>query len=738
LFQQITNVMQNLAAKHPMLLVLDDLQWVDSASTSLLFHIGRRLQGSRILIIGAYRPVDIALGRKKIRHPLETVLAEFKRIYGDVWVNLGRVEKDDGRRFVGLLLDTEPNLLDARFRNTLFKHTGGHPLFTIELLRTLQERMDLIKDQEGYWITTPELDWKTLPARIEGVIEERIGRLDDDLREILTAASVEGEEFTLQVIAEVKGGDERQLLNSLSRELDKKHHLIKEECIQRVEDKRLHTFRFRHNLFQQYLYGELGEIKREWLHGEIAATLEILYGGEAHQIAPQLALHFKLAGNPEKAQRYLVEAGRQARDRYANQEAIEYYTQALELVRKEDLDSRYKLLLKREKVHTLMGNRQERATDLDSLELLIEALGDVEKQAEVTLRRAKFAGSTGDYPDAIAAAKQSMNLARETGNTELAASAQTEWGRALAFMGELDEARLHSLKALELARNAQTTTSAQPSWLKIEAGSLNNLGYISNIQGDHSGSSAYLEQALEINRQIRDRRGEGVMLQNLGVVSYDQGDFVKSERYWGKALRIFQEIGDRQHEAMVMNSLGNISSDLLGDYIEAQRRYVQALTIAQEVGDRLNEGMALANIGIVAINQQDFIKAKSYTQQALEIYIEIDLNPEMSSIYLFLGNSLTGLRQMDEAVKAYTEAIHYAEELDQYDAIFEAQAGLARIAQVKGELAQAITQVDAILTQMADNQIQSQLESEATMRIYLICYQILQANVDPRAGKVLE
>jgi tetratricopeptide (TPR) repeat protein len=596
----------------------------------------------------------------------------------------------------------------------------------------------LVKNPEGYWITTPELDWNTIPARIEGVIEERIGRLDDDLREILTIASVEGEEFTLQVITILKGGNERLLLNSLSQELEKKHRLIKEQSIRHVEDKRLHTFRFRHNLFQQYLYGELGAIEREWLHGEIAVTLEDLYSEEAQQIAPQLAYHFRLAGNSKKAQRYLVEAGRQARDRYANQEAVEYYSQALGLIQKEDVSSHYKILLEREKVHALIGNRQERATDLDSLDLLVADLGDMEKQAEVSLRRAKFAGSTGDYPEAIVAAEQSANFAGVAGFEELVASAQTEWGRALAFTGELDQARAHLMKALKLARDAQATTGAQTSWLKIEAGSLNNLGYIYNIQGDHSSSSAYLEQALAIHRQIGDRRGEGVMLQNLGVVHYDQGDFVNAEIYWEQALRIFQEIGDRQHEAMVMNSLGNISSDLRGDYIEAQLKYGQALTIAQEVGDRLTEGMLLANIGLALSYQHNFDESQGYIHQAMEIYVDIDLKPELGGIYLDSGNTLIGLKQLDEAVNNYTEAIHYAKEFDNRENILEAQAGLARISHLKGEKVKALTLVDAILIQMDKDQAQNPIEPEAAMRVYLICYQILQANLDPRVEEVLQ
>lgn len=86
----------------------------------------------------------------------------------------------EGRPFVDALLDSEPNRLgDHQFRQAFFQHTGGHPLFVVELLRTLQERGSLVIDDAGRWVAKPSLDWQALPARVEGVIEQRIGRLHE-------------------------------------------------------------------------------------------------------------------------------------------------------------------------------------------------------------------------------------------------------------------------------------------------------------------------------------------------------------------------------------------------------------------------------------------------------------------------------------------------------------------------------------------------------------------------------
>ena len=147
LFEQYTRMLRALARQRPLLLVLDDLQWADAGSTSLLFHLGRRIEGSQVLIVGAYRPAEVALGRpstssgQRERHPLEPVVNEFKRHFGDIEVDLGQAED---RQFIDALLDTEPNRLGGAFRQTLYRQTRGHPLFTTELLRGMEERGDLV------------------------------------------------------------------------------------------------------------------------------------------------------------------------------------------------------------------------------------------------------------------------------------------------------------------------------------------------------------------------------------------------------------------------------------------------------------------------------------------------------------------------------------------------------------------------------------------------------------------
>ncbi|MBU1750507.1 MAG: AAA family ATPase, partial [Chloroflexi bacterium] len=307
LFAQVTAVLAALARQYPLLLMLDDLQWADGGTAALLFHLGRRLApaGSRILVVGAYRPLD-SWGFQKPpgsdesaeHHPLELLVHEFGRQWGNVQVDLNQVE---GRAFVDAFLDTEPNCLDESFREALYRHTGGQALFTVELLRGLQERGDLVRDEAGRWTAGPTLDWDRLPARVEAVIAERVSQLGAECQATLATASVEGEVFTAEVVARVQGVDEGEITRRLSGALSQPRRLVAAHSLERLDPggRRLSHYRFRHVLFQRYLYRHLDAVERARLHEAVGAALEALHAGHPDELvalAPQLAWHFEAAG----------------------------------------------------------------------------------------------------------------------------------------------------------------------------------------------------------------------------------------------------------------------------------------------------------------------------------------------------------------------------------------------------------------------------------------------------------
>ena len=318
LFDQLLRTLAAISREQPLLLLFDDLHWVDDASAAFLAHLGRELSRSRLLVLGAYRTSTVSLGRRDARsgemtrHPLAAVVNELRREKGDIVIELDRA---DGRAFVEAYVDTEPNRLGARFRDALYAQTGGHALFTVESLRNLQERGELFKDEAGRWVARESLDWGELPARVEAAIAERIERLPENSRRFLSAASVQGDDFTGELVAELTGEPVGEVIAALSGSLARQHHLVRSEGLQQVGSDQRSVYRFRHHLFQKYLYDELDRIERGRWHAAVAASLARQVGedpAERERFGARLAWHYESAGLPVQAARALLDAGRQA------------------------------------------------------------------------------------------------------------------------------------------------------------------------------------------------------------------------------------------------------------------------------------------------------------------------------------------------------------------------------------------------------------------------------------------
>lgn len=332
MFNQFVKVLSSLSQRSPLVLILDDLQWIDANSVNLLFHLARRVSGSRILLLGAYRPEDIALGRQGQRHPLEGLVHELQTSLGDILLDL---MQDEGTDFVQELLDSEPNRLGPDFRLLLHRHTGGHPLFTIELLRGMQLRGDLVRNRRNEWVQGAKLNWDELPVRVEAVIAERIRHLPQDAQDLLSIASVEGEQFTAEILARIQGNEPQQVIRVLSQDLNKRYRLVAAQSRKKIHDQALSQYHFRHFLYQKYLYQHLDPVEKARLHEKVGAALEEFHLPElfkSPEIAHQLARHFDLAGLPDKAVHYYTEAGKNAVRLVANCEAIAHFERALDLL----------------------------------------------------------------------------------------------------------------------------------------------------------------------------------------------------------------------------------------------------------------------------------------------------------------------------------------------------------------------------------------------------------------------
>lgn len=329
LFQQYWRVLAVIARQVPLLLFLDDLQWADQSSLGLFFHLSRELKSARILIVGAFRPVDELPSSNAGPPSLAAMLNELRLLHGDILINLDELEE---RSFVDAYLDLEPNRFDETFRNDLFRYTRSHPLFTTEMLYGMQERGDVTKNQQGEWVVSPSLNWDQLPPKVEAAIAERLRQLPQPLLDLLQTASIEGERFTAEVAAKVQGMDEQQVLMLLSTDLDRHYKLVQADSSMSVNGNRLSRYRFRHILFQRYLYSQLDVVERGKLHEQVGSILEERYSGMLEEIAVQLAYHFELAGLPLKAIQYLHLAGRKATRLSSFEDSIAHLKKALSML----------------------------------------------------------------------------------------------------------------------------------------------------------------------------------------------------------------------------------------------------------------------------------------------------------------------------------------------------------------------------------------------------------------------
>ncbi|MHB0857878.1 MAG: ATP-binding protein [Anaerolineae bacterium] len=486
---QVTQVMRAISHRQPLLLILDDLQWADAPSLDMLFHLGRHLQESRILIVGALRLNEADRHAATEQHTLAGILDEFQRQWGDIRVDMAEAE---GRAFVEAYLDSQPNRLGARFRETLAHHTGGNALFTVELVRAMQERGHLLRDGQGRWAEGPGLDWEKLPARVEAVISQRIRHLTAAQSDLLEIASVEGGEFHAEVLARVRGLSVAEVVASLSGPLSRQAHLVTPGSLVTVGERHLARYHFRHGLFQSYLYGQLDGATRAHLHGAVGAALQELYGENEPQSARQLAQHFEAAGEAEKAANYLLQAGRQAVQVGAHREAITCYERALSLLaglptapERTELEFALLMALDHSLLFTLGWGAPERMRATGRAYELGQTMGRSTPAMLRALRGlANLHAGRGEYERAICLAGELLAAGENAHAPLYVASAHAVLAMCATMQGDLTQAWAHAEQAMAFSmapphlRTADELFTLRPHADVVAVAVLTSRGYL--------------------------------------------------------------------------------------------------------------------------------------------------------------------------------------------------------------------------------------------------------------------
>ncbi|NDV84608.1 AAA family ATPase [Bacteroides sp. 51] len=305
ILEQYVDAIKAIAARYHLVLFIDNLQWIDKLSVNLFYQLIIGLKNYPVMIIGCYRSTDINIPMNGEKHPLNKLITEVKISHGNVFINLDTISQEERIAFMNRMLDRDNNIYDRHFREKLFERTNGNPLFVNELVNLLKEQGMLVRNNDNIWTNNAQLHWNAYPARIEGIIQERIGRLEDSLIEVLSHASIQGYSFIAQVLSKTMGEPERDLLLTLSKTLQKEHRLVYEgDCI-RSNKGIVSRFNFSNYIFQQYLYQELSMTQRMMLHSDTANIMEELFKDNLDEVAGDIARHYELSSEYDKAVRYI-------------------------------------------------------------------------------------------------------------------------------------------------------------------------------------------------------------------------------------------------------------------------------------------------------------------------------------------------------------------------------------------------------------------------------------------------
>jgi hypothetical protein len=372
LLQAVADFLLALASDAPLLLVLDDLHWADSASLALLQHLARRAPGARLLLLGTYR--DVEVGRQ---HPLEAALSDLWRERLLEELSLRGLSLEDTAALIAARAG--PAGVPAEIAVLLYGRTAGNPFFTEELLAALVDAGALARE-EACRPPTAVGDIE-IPRSVRAVVGRRVSRLAQEAQDLLHAASVLGQECDLDLLVATTGLPEESVLDALDAVLAAR--LLEERRVGRQV-----RYAFPHALLQQTIYAELPAHRLRRLHRRAGAALAAARGHRP-DAAASLARHFLAAGETAQAIHYAVAAGDHAVGLYAAAEAAAHYQTALDLLLEEDgetAEARRALADVQRKLGGTLHDLNSPEEALESYAAALESyegLGDVEEQARV-------------------------------------------------------------------------------------------------------------------------------------------------------------------------------------------------------------------------------------------------------------------------------------------------------------------------------------------------------------------
>jgi class 3 adenylate cyclase/tetratricopeptide (TPR) repeat protein len=601
--------------RRPLVLVVEDLHWIDPASETCLTAVAAALGGARLLLITTYRP-----GYRP---------SWIDRSYA-TQISLAPLRRDDSLHVVRSLL---PDLAahDPLVRLILDK-AEGNPFFLEELVHAVED---------GGGETLP------VPDSVQGVLAARIDRLPETAKHVLQTAAVLGREFPERWLRAIADAPERLEADLL--ELTRLEFLYERSGA----DERAYVFK--HALTQDVAHATLVTPRRRALHRRAADALAALEPDRLADLAPRLAHHYLEAESWPEAAEHARRAAEVATQAWAHREALARYDQALLAAERASRPpaERRALLEARAEVGALLGSFDPVRADLEAALALAEREGDAVGQGRVLASLGALWGGHRDYARALELTRRAIDVLEPAGDGRAHAEARAQLGIMLLNIARMRE----SLRELEAARalfEAANDILGQGRTLQL-------LGLNRWLAGDVGGSFGFLESALVKLRGVGDRRAEVSTLVSLGAAHARSGGLGAGHPYLIEALEVARAVQARGDEAFVRCARADFHV-LFGRYADGLDEATAALAIARELAHREWSAYALGCLGRVHAECGDVAQARAYHDEQLRIARQLGGVPWIADALGNLGRDLLLAGELAGAGPLLEEAVDTAGE----------------------------------------------------------------------------
>ena len=491
----------------PLLLVFEDLHWIDAESQALLEALVESLPAARLLLLLNYRP-------------------EYHHAWGSrtsyTQLRLDPLPPESAEHLLGVLLGPDPGL--EPLVRVLIKRTEGNPFFLEESVRTLVETGTLTGEPGSYRLVQP-LPAVQVPATVHAVLAARLDRLSPGDKALLQAASVVGKDVPFALLEAIAGEPEEALRGALGR-LQAAEFLYEARLFPDLE------YTFKHALTHEVTYRSLLQDRRRLLHRQIIEVLERLYPQRLAEQVERLAHHAIRGEMWEHAFRYLRDGAAKAITRSAYREAIGFCEEALRVVPhfpdsretlEQAIDIRFEL---RHALAQVEGYRTVR-NHLQEAEKLATALGDRRRLGWVYDYLGNYHYNVGELEPAVQAATRALAIGADLGDLALTVAASFHLGGAHWRRGDYQEAAQVLGRTLEILaqrpEGERLGLAAPPSilvrvWLALVLAEL----------GQFHDAVRHAAEAVRIAQDTRRDLDLTYAYSAQGVAYLRQGDLVRA------------------------------------------------------------------------------------------------------------------------------------------------------------------------------------------------------------------